>query len=249
MAKHDWNDLRAEFASSNLSVKEFAESKGINYNTARRYLKTSDQGSDHKSDHRSDQKGDHKRKPAQIKAKPEQNDHCAQPSEETKRHGRDHSGRFSKGNEGNKSRPVNAFEPGNDAAVKHSGYSRRLNDDEAFQDARSARLNDEIDLCRARAMLCMDVHARIKNDLATNADSVEKRIALYDKLINVEQAMDRNIARVESLSLTVSRIRKLELESERLASESAGLGTEIGEIVAEIQAMGTDGLMSGPADE
>lgn len=254
MAKRDWNALRAEFASSNLSISEFAELKGINYNTARRQLKASDRKSDHssdrESDHKSDRKSDHSKKSVPKKAKADHADTNTPPPPEAKRHGegRDRSGRFAAGNPGNPNPPANAFPVGNGAALKHSGYSRRFNDEVAYEDASEVWIQDEMLMCRARIMRCMDVHAQVKADLA-KAGSVEARMKLYELMISTEQAADRNIARVESLTLTMARTRKLNLESDRLSAEAAGLGTDFGDIVAEIQEMGSDGLMSTDAHE
>lgn len=249
MAKHDWKTLRAEFAKSSLSLKDFAEQHGINYNTARRQLKASDQKSDHQSDQKTDHKGDHSSDTHQKQQKPALSDHPAPPEPETKplKEAAEEPAKKGPG-KGNRNRPTNAFEPENQVAVKHSGYARRLNNDEAIEDAKNTVIRDEIELCRARAMLCMDAHAKIKADMK-EATSVEQRLELYNMLVSAEQAADRNIARVESLLRTEAQITKLKLESERLAAESAGLGTEIGDIVAEIQAMGSDGLMCGEFDD
>ncbi|WOQ97864.1 hypothetical protein R4538_18280 [Vibrio cholerae] len=51
------------------------------------------------------------------------------------------------------------------------------------------------------------------------------------------------MARVESLLRTKAQVKKTELEAERIAQESAGLGTAIADIVQEIQEMGSDGFV------
>lgn len=78
--KIDWKThaavYAAEYAPNGISIAEYAEQNGLNKNTARRYLRASDQQRDHLRDHPSDQATDHtrdqqpKKKPPTRKAAP-----------------------------------------------------------------------------------------------------------------------------------------------------------------------------------
>lgn len=91
------------------------------------------------------------------------------------------------------------------------------------------------------------------------------RIALYDKILKAEQALDRNIQRIESIERTLSALRidevsvpkieedtrriraatrKLTAEADRLEKDGDADITPVAEVAAELQGMGTGGLMS-----
>ncbi|OBU29330.1 hypothetical protein C0Z01_00550 [Photobacterium kishitanii] len=67
-------------------------------------------------------------------------------------------------------------------------------------------LEEELKLCRARALNCIDTMKKIRADMA-NADSVDQRIELYNAITSTEQALDRNVVRIESITKTLSSIR------------------------------------------
>ncbi len=90
------------------------------------------------------------------------------------------------------------------------------------------------------------------------------RLALYEKLLKAEQALDRNIQRIESIERTLSAMRidevtgpkieadtkrieaatrKLKAEAERLEKDGGSEEMPISEMVLTLQNMGTEGLM------
>ncbi|HHQ6551501.1 TPA: terminase [Serratia fonticola] len=280
MAKHDWKALQAEFLAENaatgITAQQWCESRGLNYQSARRYIKLrAAQSAQNKQ--RNTAHNAQSNKNAQNCAKPddsndEEDDGSvdanaepeADPDQDAKPHGRDQKGRFTEGNPGNRGIPVNAFEPGNQRARKHSAYARYLDADELFDAVADSDLNDELIFTRARALSVTKTMKQIMQDLQ-NAESVEQRIELYDKLLRAEGGLERNIARIESLERTLSalaldavnrprlsedtqRIKaataKLKAETQKLTAESRDVTTPLTGIVSDIQGMSDNGLMS-----
>ncbi|WP_421174117.1 terminase [Aeromonas enteropelogenes] len=197
---------------------------------------------------------------------------CADP--ETKRNmvsGRDCAGRFidghsvSAGNAGNpEPSPDTRIKPGMQLAKTHGGYAKYLDDDEAVADAKQMKLRDELILARTRAISVTKRLPQMRDDLE-RCDDVEQRIRLYEGIIAAEQALDRNIARIESIERSLSAIRiddvrephiaedqlrvraaarKLTAEADRLEKDGGSEATPTSEMVSELQSMGTGGLMS-----
>ena len=125
-------------------------------------------------------------------------------------------------------------------------------------------LHDELTFTRARVISVTKNLQKMHEDLS-NATEIPDRIALYGKITAAEQALDRNVARVESLTRTLSAIRiddvnepkiiadtdriksarrKLDAETARLERDQGGDTTPVGEIVEDLQQMGSGGLMS-----
>ena len=96
------------------------------------------------------------------------------------------------------------------------------------------------------------------------AQELSDRIALYDKILKAEQALDRNIQRIESIERTLSALRidevsapkieadtkridaatrKLEAEAERLEQDGGRHATPVGDMLEDLQEAGTGGLM------
>ncbi|CAH0531850.1 hypothetical protein CTH30272_04098 [Allocatenococcus thiocycli] len=264
MARRDWTKLQAEyeaaFNKTGITIKSWCDEKGINYNSARRYLKVitkSDQSAKKEPKLRTlsndtsnkpsakpvesdqfdggeDEKNVGKSKAASNSA---QSDHlnCAQKGDQT-----DH---FEKMLPPSQRNHLGHFLPGNTIANKHSAYAQRLGDLDAIFDAKRTAIDDEIEMCRARVMLAMDKYREIEAELQGENLSVTEKIKLWELYQATDAAIDRNVARVESLLRTKANVRKSELESERIASEQAGLGTAIADIVAEVQAMDSNGFV------
>ncbi|HIF9180956.1 TPA: hypothetical protein ACX6QL_002016 [Photobacterium damselae] len=268
MAK-DWKHLQRRFLIDNdktgITAKDWCEQQGLNYQSARRYIKVrtaqknSAQSAQKNTHNKTVRKGDKASQQANDKSINEKRD-----SENKNRHGRDRKGRFTEGNPGNTNIPTNAFEIGNQYSRKHGGYARRFDDCSLFDDAAEMSLQEELILCRARALSCIDTMKLIRTDIK-NATSVEQRIELYNAIASTEQALDKNVIRIESITKTLSSIRiddvnehkiiadtsrieaatnKLNLESDKLAKDGKGSITPISEMIYELQEMGSDGLMS-----
>ncbi|CAI2145803.1 Uncharacterised protein [Serratia fonticola] len=255
MAKHDWKALQAEFLAENaatgITAQQWCESRGLNYQSARRYIKPrAAQSAQNKQ--RNTAHNAQSNKNAQNCAKPddsndEEDDVSvdanaepeADPEQDAKPHGRDQKGRFTEGNPGNRGIPANAFEPGNQRARKHSAYARYLDADELFDAVADSDLNDELIFTRARALSVTKTMKQIMQDLQ-NSESVEQRIELYDKLLRAEGGLERNIARIESLERTLSALAldavnrpRLSEDTQRIKAATAKLKAETQKLTAE----------------
>ncbi|WP_270668429.1 MULTISPECIES: terminase [unclassified Aeromonas] len=290
MAKTDWAQLNAEFLqeheATGISAKDWCDSRGLNYNSARRYLKSRGQSpaqpdksrvaaqsahSEVRKTAQSAQSAQAKGNEAKTKGgerREEKSSSSAQslpePEQTSKNKGRDGSGRFVRGEyEGNPNPPAN-IKPGMQIAKTHGGYAQFLDAEELFDQARELQLRDELDFTRARVISVTKLLKGLQQDLVT-ATEMTDRIALYDKILKAEQALDRNIQRIESIERTLSAIRidevtgpkieadtkrikaatrKLTAEADRLEKDGGSEATPVSEMVSELHDMGTGGLMS-----
>ena len=298
MAKTDWDSAAKLFALENertgISVQDWCERNGLNYQSARRYLKSRGQSPSSKKDSRvqapngkskssknaqtaqkSLRKSNAQNNSAQIKecanAQSEDDfdddievDVKSPESDKPEYKGRDEKGRFLKGEYEGNPNPSHSFPMGHKYTTKHSGYAKYFPQTEYFDDAELMSLHDELTFTRARVISVTKSLQKMHEDLS-NATEIPDRIALYGKITAAEQALDRNIARVESLTRTLSAIRiddvnepkiiadtdriksarrKLDAETARLERDQGGDTTPVGEIVEDLQQMGSGGLMS-----
>ena len=287
MAKTDWAQLNAEFLqeheATGISAKDWCDSRGLNYNSARRYLKSRGQSPAQPDKSRvaaqSAQSAQAKGNEAKAKGgegREEKSssstqipDDSGQAPKNNMGSGRDGSGRFTEGhkesvgNSGNPNPPAN-IKPGMQIAKTHGGYAQFLDAEELFDQARELQLRDELDFTRARVISVTKLLKGLQQDLVT-ASEMADRIALYDKILKAEQALDRNIQRIESIERTLSALRidevsvpkieedtrriraaarKLTAEADRLEKDGGSESTPVSEMVTELQGMGTGGLMS-----
>ncbi|MFA7819311.1 terminase [Aeromonas dhakensis] len=289
MAKTDWAQLNAEFLqeheATGISAKDWCDSRGLNYNSARRYLKSRGQSPAQPDKSRAAAQSAHSevRKTAQsaqsaqakgneAKAKGGEGrggrssaspHSSADSAQNPKTNGRDSSGRFTEGNPGNPN-PVTKWKPGDRPALTHGGYAKFLDAEELFDQARELQLRDELEFTRARVISVTQLLKGLQQDLVT-ATEMTDRIALYDKILKAEQALDRNIQRIESIERTLSALmvdavnvpkieedtrriraatRKLTAEADRLEKDGGSEATPVSEMVSELHDMGTGGLMS-----
>ena len=298
MAKTDWDSAAKLFAMENertgISVQDWCEQNGLNYQSARRYLKSRGQSPSSKKDSRvqapngkskssknaqtaqkSLRKSNAQNNSAQIKecanAQSEDDfdddievDVKSPESDKPEYKGRDEKGRFLKGEYEGNPNPSHSFPMGHKYTTKHSGYAKYFPQTEYFDDAELMSLHDELTFTRARVISVTKNLQKMHEDLS-KATEIPDRIALYGKITAAEQALDRNVARVESLTRTLSAIRiddvnepkiiadtdrirsakrKLDAETARLERDQGGDTTPIGEIVEDLQQMGSGGLMS-----
>ncbi|WP_039046250.1 hypothetical protein [Plesiomonas shigelloides] len=299
MAKHDWTVLQDEFLAAHrhdgITIQAWCKLKGLNYQSARRYLKlrnstaqlnTHAQKNAQKSaqfspsaqfdDQRKNRGSPDGAKDTAHRASGAVQGRAAQ-SLKTKPNSvneRDTHGHFvvgnasSQGNKGNR-HPPNAFTQGNHVACKHGGYAKYLdadNLDELFDDASTMRLEDELRFTRARSLVLTKNLTRIYQDMAT-ADDPIMRVKLYALYLKAEQALERNIARIESLHRTMSGIRvnniqeqryaedverireakrKLRAEADNIERNAGTTDTPVDEIVEGIRNSDSGGLMPCP---
>lgn len=290
MAKTDWAQLNAEFLqeheATGISAKDWCDSRCLNYNSARRYLKSRGQSpaqpdksrvaaqSAHSEVRKTAQsaqsaqakgneakakggEGRGEKSSASTKSQPE-------PDQTSKNKGRDGAGRFVRGEyEGNPNPPAN-IKPGMQIAKTHGGYAQFLDSPELFDQAEELRLRDELIFTRARVISVTKTLKNLHQDLL-DATEMTDRIGLYDKILKAEQALDRNIQRIESIERTLSAIRidevtgpkieadtkrikaatrKLTAEADRLEKDGGSDTTPVSEMLSELHDMGTGGLMS-----
>lgn len=289
MAKTDWAELNAEFLqeheATGISAKDWCDSRGLNYNSARRYLKSRGQSpaqpdksrvaaqsahSEVRKTTQSAQSAQTKGNEAKGKGEERRMEKSsastrtpADSGQNSKTNGRDQSGRFIEGNPGNPN-PPNQWQPGDRPALTHGGYAQFLDAEELFDHAEELRLTDELVFTRARVISVTKTMKSLQQDLV-EAKEMTDRIALYDKILKAEQALDRNIQRIESIERTLSALRidevsvpkieedtrriraaarKLTAEADRLEKDGGSESTPVSEMVTELQGMGTGGLMS-----
>lgn len=209
MAKPDWGELQQRFlsehATSGISPKEWCEAQGLNYSTAKRYIKVTNYGAN-------SQKVSAKKNANSQKGKGE-----ASKSGKVKKSARETGGaknsRDAKPIRGSRTAPpTNAFQPGNQNALKHGGYGRRmLLSDAITEDAKLLTLDDELFWLRAANLTAAENIGRwqAELELATN----EKAKELHSLISAAEKAMHRNTQRIESLEYTKGSIEKLRVDA------------------------------------
>ncbi|HDZ9352772.1 TPA: hypothetical protein RUZ49_005322 [Klebsiella pneumoniae] len=103
--------------------------------------------------------------------------------------------------------PTNPFQTGNQHALKHGGYGRRmLLSDATTEDAQMLTLDDELFWLRAANLTAAENIGRWQTELET-ADSEQVK-DLHDLISQAQKAMHRNTARIESLEYTKASIIK-----------------------------------------
>ncbi|WP_435114785.1 hypothetical protein [Escherichia coli] len=108
--------------------------------------------------------------------------------------------------------PTNAFQPGNQNALKHGGYGRRmLLSDAITEDAKMLTLDDELFWLRAASLTAAENIGRWQTELETAASEQAKD--LHDLISQAQKAMHRNTARIESLEYTKAAIIKQRVDA------------------------------------
>lgn len=293
MAKTDWSSVAAQYqsayAKTGISPKAWCEQHGLNYQSARRYIKASDAQADEKIAQpivRSAQnraqlsKGNVRNldETAQVEQSAQPKDRGgkrggrpsasatqipADSGQDANPNGRDETGRFAKNYAGNPNPQLNRVVAGNTLSRTHGGYATFLDADELFDQAEALQLRDELLFTRARVLSVTKTLKALQQDLA-EAQELTDRLALYDKILRAEQALDRNIQRIESIERTLSALRidevngpKIEADTKRIKAATRKLTAEadllekdggadmtpVAEMTAELQGLGTGGLM------
>ncbi|WP_312837606.1 hypothetical protein [Atlantibacter hermannii] len=201
MAKPDWGELQQRFlsehAKTGISPKEWCEAQGLNYSTAKRYIKIANGSAN--SQKKSANKTANSQKEKVAKSKPPAGlvDNCevAKPSNspETKR--AHYNSR-----------------PGNQNALKHGGYGRRmLLSDAITEDAQALTLDDELFWLRAANLTAAENIGRWQTELEiADGDTANN---LHELISSAQKAMHRNTARIESLEYTKGSISKMQVDA------------------------------------
>jgi hypothetical protein len=178
MANYDWVKLQAEFtkahAETGVKVQAWCDEQGINYASARRYIKTSKVKAVVK---------------IKLKAKAKT--------------------------------PAKVPAPKNMGSFKHGGYSHYFNKD-ITQLVDGTDLTDELSLCRSRIHLVVCTIEEIQRRLNNKIDkpSVEVAASLFESLFKADFALDKNIARVESITKTLSSIELDEVNQIKVVADT-----------------------------
>ncbi|WP_159175783.1 hypothetical protein [Klebsiella pneumoniae] len=209
MAKPDWGALQhqflAEHAKTGISPKDWCAAQGLNYSSAKRYIKVTTYGANSQ------------KKSANKPANSQREKGGANKNGRVKKNQPD-TGARSKSPETKPIRgsrtapPTNAFQPGNQNALKHGGYGRRmLLSDAITEDAQMLTLDDELFWLRAASLTAAENIGRWQTELET-ADS-EQAKDLHDLISQAQKAMHRNTARIESLEYTKAAIIKQRVDA------------------------------------
>lgn len=208
MAKPDWGALQhqflAEHAKSGISPKDWCEAQGLNYASAKRYIKIANgtANSQKKTANKSanSQKGKASKRLMLPKGKNDKD--CPDPSNSPD----------TKPIRGTRrSPPTNPFKPGNQQALKHGGYARRLLlKDEVIEDARALTLEDELFRLRASNLVAAENIGRWITMLEDiGIEEVQARKVLMENIRAAENAMMRNTVRIESITGTLATVNKI----------------------------------------
>lgn len=102
--------------------------------------------------------------------------------------------------------PIKPFQPGNQAALKHGGYARRmLWTDAVTEDARALTLEDELFRLRAANLVAAESIGRWTTQLE-DVEEPQARKVLMDNIGAADKAMMRNTVRIESLERTLATL-------------------------------------------
>ncbi|HBS4016931.1 TPA: hypothetical protein MAG53_004699 [Klebsiella pneumoniae] len=209
MAKPDWGALQhqflAEHAKTGISPKDWCAAQGLNYSSAKRYIKVTTYGANsqkksaNKSANSQKEKGGANKNGRVKKSPPDTGARSKSPETKPIRGSRT-------------APPTNAFQPGNQNALKHGGYGRRmLLSDAISEDAQMLTLDDELFWLRAASLTAAENIGRWQTELET-ADS-EQAKDLHDLISQAQKAMHRNTARIESLEYTKAAIIKQRVDA------------------------------------
>ncbi|SQC84252.1 putative bacteriophage protein [Klebsiella pneumoniae] len=209
MAKPDWGALQhqflAEHAKTGISPKDWCAAQGLNYSSAKRYIKVTTYGANsqkksaNKSANSQKEKGGANKNGRVEKNQPDTGARSKSPETKPIRGSRT-------------APPTNAFQPGNQNALKHGGYGRRmLLSDAITEDAQMLTLDDELFWLRAASLTAAENIGRWQTELEI-ADS-EQAKDLHDLISQAQKAMHRNTARIESLEYTKAAIIKQRVDA------------------------------------
>lgn len=209
MAKPDWGALQhqflAEHAKTGISPKDWCAAQGLNYSSAKRYIKVTTYGAN--SQKKSANKSANSQK---EKGGANKNGRVKKSARET---GSAKNSRDAKPIRGSRTAPpTNAFQPGNQNALKHGGYGRRmLLSDAITEDAQMLTLDDELFWLRAASLTAAENIGRWQTELETAGSEQAKD--LHDLISQAQKAMHRNTARIESLEYTKAAIIKQRVDA------------------------------------
>lgn len=209
MAKPDWGALQhqflAEHAKTGISPKDWCAAQGLNYSSAKRYIKVTNYGANSQKKSANKSANSQKEKGGTSK-----NGKVKKSARETGARSKSPETKPIRGSR--TAPPTNAFQPGNQNALKHGGYGRRmLLSDAITEDAQMLTLDDELFWLRAASLTAAENIGRWQTELETACSEQAKD--LHDLISQAQKAMHRNTARIESLEYTKAAIIKQRVDA------------------------------------
>ncbi|MDU4995339.1 MAG: hypothetical protein E6265_01980 [Enterobacteriaceae bacterium] len=224
MAKPDWGALQdqflAEHAKSGISPKDWCEAQGLNYASAKRYIKVTNYGANsQKSSAKKTANSQKGKSDASKTGKREKNPRDTGSTEISPQTKPIRGSRHAP--------PIKPFQPGNQHALKHGGYGRRmLLSDAITEDAQMLTLDDELFWLRAANLTAAENIGRWKEE--AEGLTTDEAKDLHNLISAAEKAMHRNTARIESLEYTKGNIVKMQVEAAYREAATEKVELEIG---------------------
>ncbi|EDW4372113.1 hypothetical protein AAA67_002918 [Salmonella enterica subsp. diarizonae] len=250
MARENWEDRQqqflAEHARTGISPKDWCEAQGLNYKSAKRYIKTANSqkktANQTANQTANSQKGK-TRNSAQGKAY-KGKDKTANKSENSANSPETKPRRGSRYDP-----PTNAFALHNSLSLKHGAYARRmLWPDDTTADALNIALEDELFRLRAANLTAASTIGQCTAQMEDA--SPEKRKELMTLIAAAEKGMMRNTVRMESIEYSIrnnlrveAATAKLRAETQKLTAENQGVTTPLTEAIDELQSLNKGGKL------
>ena len=203
MARKNWNALQIEYiksyAKTGVSVSEWCRKKGLNFATAKRYIKKPETAFAQLDEI---QNGDNREVKAIKKAVKNNVNKIAELEVVESKEDLEENCEINCEIANETAKPSRfSSELQSQRRTKHGGYARYFKDKSAFDVVVDFGLKDEIDLMRQRAIASIENLEKFTDDLKRCTTADDKEVTY--KLINAAQnALDRAVARIESLSRT-----------------------------------------------
>lgn len=219
MARKDWNALQIEYiksyARTGVSVMEWCRKKGLNFASAKRYIKKPETAFAQMEEVK---KGDNREVKAIKKAVKQSANKTAKLEVVESKEDLEENCETAKENceidcETAKVEQENC-ETAKEIAtkvkqsakmIKHGGYAKYFEDKSDFDVVVDFSLKDEIDLMRQRAISAIKSIEKLMADLA-NCKTTEDKEITYKLINSAQAALDRAVGRIESLNSTNNNI-------------------------------------------
>ena len=225
-ANYDWEELLKQYSidyeSEPVSPGEWCARIGISYSSAKRYITV-------------------KAAKNQIALR------NSQAKKRTPKPGRDEKGHFLKGHQipecvNQNLDNLTPFQPGNQAARTHGGYSRliRAEDLAIGDESELDGLIAERRMFRARIASALRTIQEAEDELEQpgTKDDPERLIAINRLIAAANKAIDKSAVRVESLTKTISSIRIDDVNVPRLAADKEKIIAQTDKLKAETEKLG-----------
>lgn len=211
MAKQNWKALQVEYirvnAKTGISVADWCKKKGLNFATAKRYIKKPETVfSQQKNCEINCETAKEENQIKTISYKENCEVDCESISE-TAKFDQDKCEKVEKHSQiDEKTAKEFAKRASHSAKVtKHGGYARYFKDKSAFDVVVDFGLRDEIDLMRQRAISAIESIEKF-TALLEKAETLEDKEIYVDFIKSAENALERAVGRIESLSGTDNQI-------------------------------------------